>query len=131
MLYSPRVEQWVVLVGAFLFDDVAAKVWLEITASLDESHKSKDEADILEQLSIWSEALVSGLPNKSGEPGPITVPKAVLSTIDEIGSQLTQAREFVAKYTLNKDTDAASSKPSGPRRLQAKRRTTKPVRSSS
>ena len=87
--------------------------------------------NILEQLSIWSEALVSGLPNKSGEPGPITVPKAVLSTIDEIGSQLTQAREFVAKYTLNKDTDAGSSKPSGPRRLQAKRRTTKPVRSSS
>jgi hypothetical protein len=91
---------------------------------------SKDEADILEQLSIWSEPLVAGLPNKSGEPGPITVPKAVLSTIDEICSQLTQAREFVAKYMLNKDTDAASSKPSGPRRLQAKRRTTKPVRSS-
>jgi len=33
MLYSPTVEQRVVLVGAFLFEDVAAEVWLEITAN--------------------------------------------------------------------------------------------------
>ena len=95
---------------------------------------SKDEADILEQLSIWSKALVSGLPNKSREPGPVTLPQAVLNTIAEMNSHLDQARQLVSKCSLDKDTGGGSSNASPRQRpirsLPVKPRRSKSVRSS-